>query len=252
MPGLSDSGNPDDIRIHLEEILAADDARAKPPESESESDAELREAVQLRPALRSKLEAVLGEVVEAVPGLSDAEVTKLSATRAARDALRVASRTLARVDNHLRSVTGERNPELGRKYGVYGANPVTFGGVYRALSQCVAENDRVKDLPQEGEGKFKLSRRLARLVGESRDQLRTLLGERFSSRSELSQAVALKGNVVAQARSVISAVRNHLYAELPLRKKDPELRDYGFRPVRSPSRASSEEEDGEESEDGEE
>jgi len=56
--------------------------------------------------------------------------------------------------------------------------------------------------------------------------------------------------VLSEALSTITAVRNHLYANLADRKRDANLRDYGFRPIRSGgSRGASGEDEGDESED---
>jgi hypothetical protein len=81
--------------------------------------------------------------------LSDAEVKKILATRAARNALRDGQEVLARIDSHLLSVTGERNPPVGLNYGVFGRNPESFAGVYRALVHSDAENARIAALPED-------------------------------------------------------------------------------------------------------
>ena len=238
MPGLSDSGQPDDIRIHLEQILDADKAHAAAPEGESPQDALFRRSLLLPAALRARVEAALAQMQQSAPGLSAAEVAKLTATRAGRDALSVGQEALARVDSHLQSVTGQRNPDLGRVYGVYGTNPESFAAVYRALGQSLTENGRVNALAQGSpESALAFTPVIASEVSAAHDRLGAILGERVATRAELSRAVALKGDLVSEAQAAISAARNHLYANLPLRKKDPDLRDYGFRPLRRRGRS---------------
>ncbi len=251
MAGISDSGHPDDIHIHLEQILSSDATRAEEVEGESEVERIARQSVRLSPPLRQRVSAALGAVASAVPGLSDAETKKLLTTRAGRDALRKGKRALARVDDHLHAVTGRRNPQIGRVYGVFGRNPYTFGGVYRALGQCVAENERIKALPEgEADATRVFSPYIELQIVQARDELQAILGARLSSRSELSQQIAVRDEVLADAVAVIGAVRSHLYANLPLGKRDPDLREYGYRPIRS-GRPSSVEVDGEEDDDAE-
>jgi hypothetical protein len=128
--------------------------------------------------------------------------------------------------------------------------------VYRALRQSLAEDERLGALdagdPARGLAfteavRFALENALERLSG--------VLGDRVTTRAERSRAIILHDDLVDDATSVISAVRNHLYANLPLRKKDPDLRGYGFRPIRTgaSSGASNDEEgDGEEAGESEE
>jgi hypothetical protein len=246
MPGLSDSGQPDDVRIHLEQITTADKARTVAPEGESERDALYRTSAQLPQTLRARVEASLQKVSEAAPGLSAAEVAKLTTSRAGRDALQAGKQALARVDSHLQAVTGQRNPQIGRSYGVYGRNPVSFAGVYRALAQSVNEDRRLRALPESDPERAMLFTPLVSSdVCEAHSRLAAILGDRVSTRAELSREIALKDDVLDEAAATISAVRNHLYANLPERKTDPDLRDYGFRPVRAGRRAA---QDGDEEE----
>lgn len=247
MPGISDSGHPDDIRIHLEEISTADARRAEPEPNETPEEAEVRTSVYLPEALRSRLTATLGDMQASAPGLSAAEANKMLATRHARNALDQAKDALSRVDSHLQSVTGERNPQIGRSYGVYGRNPESFAGVYRSLELCAAEDQRIRALPEAAADRARLfTPVVAKAINGSREQLRELLGASLASRAQLSQKIAVKSDLLTEARNVISAVRNHLYANLPGRKQDPDLREYAFRPVRIGSRGTSEEENVEE------
>src|SRR5690606_34259640 len=137
---ISDSRQPDDVRHHIETIITADDEVAVAPEGENEEQRVIRESVKLTPWLRRRADAVLIELSAQVPGLTAAETAKLLTTQEGIDALEKGEAALARVDSHLQSVTGERNPIVGKKYGVYGENPETFNGVYRALEQSVNEN----------------------------------------------------------------------------------------------------------------
>ena len=243
MPGLSDSGQPDDIRIHLEQIIAADDARATAPDGESERDALWRNSARLPAGLRSRVEVSLRMIREAAPGLTAAEVAKLTTSRAGRDALDAGKEALARVDSHLQAVTDERNPEVGRNYGVYGDNPVSFAGVYRALVLSMNEDQRIRALAENDLRRALLFTPLvASEVSEAHTRLAAILGDRLSTRADLSRAIALKGDMLDEATATISAVRNHLYANLPQRKTDPDLRDYGFRPVRAGRRGAQGEE----------
>jgi len=234
MPGISDSGNPDDIRIHLEEIGSANARRAEPESGETEAETETRLSVLLPPALAARLDSVVANLREAVPGLGAVEGAKILATRHARNALRAGKEALSRVDSHLQAVTGTVNPQLGRNYGVYGRNPESFAGVYRSLEQSAAEDERIRSLPEDAPDRARLfTPVVARAIETARGQLRGLLGDSLAARAEWSRNVAVKDEVLSEAKSVIGAVRNHLYANLALRKRDPDLRDYGFRPVRT-------------------
>ncbi len=249
MAGISDSGNPDDIHIHLEQILSADASRAGEVEGESELEKIARESVRLPPVLRRGVGASLEALTAAVPGLSDVEAKKLLTTRAGRDALKKGQRALARVDDHLHSVAGRRNPQIGRSYGVYGRNPETFGGVYRALGQCVTENDRIKAGASDAPERARLFTPYVELVvTQAHEELKAIVGARLSTRADLSQQVAVKDEVLREAGAAISAVRSHLYANLPLGKRDPDLREYGFRPIHVGRTSASVEEDTDEEE----
>ncbi len=118
MAGISDSGNPDDIRVHLEQIISADASRREMVPGESDRERLTRESVLLSSDLEQRVKSSLADIAGAVPGLGDAEATKILTTRAGRDALKKGKRALARVDDHLRSVTGQQNPQIGRAYGV--------------------------------------------------------------------------------------------------------------------------------------
>ncbi len=252
MAGISDSGNPDDIHIHLEQILSADASRAEDVEGESELEKIARQSVRLSPTLRRRTSASLEALTAAVPGLSDVEAKKLLTTRAGRDALKKGQRALTRVDDHLQSVSGRRNPQIGRSYGVYGRNPETFGGVYRALGQCVTENERIKALATDAPDRARVfTPYVELLVTQAYEELKGILGARLSTRADLSQQVAVRDEVLKEAVAAISAVRCHLYANLPLGKRDPDLREYGFRPLRA-GRPSASVDDAEEDETDEE
>ena len=232
MAGISDSNHPDDIKLHLERIIEADDAHSAAPDGETEMQAMLRTSVKLPPALRTRIESSLHDLSGQAPGLSAAETTKLLTTRAGRDALNRGEDALGRVDDHLQAVTGERRPLIANRYGVYGDNPVSFGGVLRSLELSATENARIDALPAGSDERKLLFTPLIRYrVEHARDQLSALLGTRLDTRASLSQAVATKNETLDEAQAVISAVRSHLYANLPERKNDPDLRLYGFRPL---------------------
>jgi hypothetical protein len=237
MAGTSDSKQPDDLKLHLEQIRDADDARAIVPEGETDAQRKARESLRLRPKLRARVGAVLRDLQGAVPGLSAAETKKLLATRDARDALKKGTVALARVDDFLQGATGERNPLIGKDYGVYGDNPTSFGGVLRALELSVGENGRRAALPDTAENADERELLFTELiqaeVEAARDTLAALVAARLGTRADLSRAVSLKDKTLDEARAVISAVRSHLYANMPDRKQDVGLRDYGFRPLRA-------------------
>lgn len=243
MAGVSDSRHPDDLRIHLDQILSADALLAQPAGGETEAEARTRLSAQLPSRLKARVSEALAALSEAAPGISAAEADKLLTTRAARDALREGREALARVDAHLASVTSERDPHIGRKYGVYGKNPETFGGVLRALTQADDENTRISALPEANpERALAFTPVIASAVSEARAHLSAQLGERFATRAEFSRKVVVKDSTLSEARASIAAVRNHLYANLPSRKRDPDLRNYGFRPL--PTRTSGSPDDG--------
>ena len=246
MAGISDSRQPDDVRHHIETIIAADDKAADAPEGETEEQQLIRESVKLMPWLRARTDAVLIELGAQVPGLTAAETAKLLTTQEGIDALERGEAALARVDSHLQSVTGERNPTIGKKYGVYGENPETFNGVYRALELSVGENATLiakrAELQSEEGGAERAAedpdlRRIFsplvdREVQTARDELARLITARHGTRAEFSQAASVKGDTMTEANGVISAVREHLYANLPNRKQDERLRDYGYVPLK--------------------
>ena len=106
--------------------------------------------------------------------------------------------------------------------------------MYRALAQSVSEDERLGALPESDPARaLLLTPLVSSEVSAAHNRLGAILGERVSTRAELSREIALRDDVVDEAAATISAVRNHLYANLPERKTDPDLRDYGFRPVRS-------------------
>lgn len=222
---------PDDIKLQLEQIAKADDERREVPEGETEDQRIARESALLRPELRARVGASIVAIGEQVPGLTAVETAKLLATRAGRDALEQGKVALARVDAHLQSITEERNPLIGKSYGVYGSNPVSFAGVLRALALSSGENVRIAALPEgNAERRLLFSALIEREVEQAFDGLAAIIGDRLGSRAALSKAVTVKGETLDEARKVITAVRNHLHANLPDRKQDDDLRDYGFAP----------------------
>jgi len=238
MPGISDSGQADDLKIHLETILAADTARQTAPDGESDAARRARESAILRPRLRERLEQALADLGAQVPGLPAAEVAKLTATRAGREALDLGIAALGRVDDHLQAVTGERNPILGKSYGVYGLNPTSFGGVLRSLSMCQAEEARLAALPEDDARRELLFTPVVKdAVDGAYAKLTALLGEKAAARGELSRSTSVKQASVEEAGAAIAAARQHLYANLPERKTDRGLYDYGFRPIQTGRRA---------------
>ncbi len=242
MAGTSDSKQPDDIKFHLETIVAADDARKIVPEVETEDERIERESVVLRPKLRERVDRILSELNTQVPGLTAAETAKLLASRAGRDALKAGRAALARVDDHLQSVTEQRNPVIGKKYGVHGENPESFGGVLRALELSGTENERLKGLPDgDPERDLVFTPLVAREVERARDALTRVLGTRTTTRASLSRGITVKDKTRDEALKLIAAVREQLYANLADRKQDDDLRDYGFRPIEVGGRPSREE-----------
>lgn len=249
MAGISDSRQPDDVKQQVEMIIEADDKLRAAPEGETEEQREDRESVQLPPWLRERTDAVLLELQAQVPGLTAAETAKLLASRAGRDALAKGEKALSRIDSWLHSATGERNPIIGKRYGVYGENPRTFAGVYRALELSVAENAEVtaaRDAARlenaelaKANPDFRrvFSPRIRREVQSARDELALLINSRHGTRAELSRAVTLKGETLTEANAVITFVREHLYANLPDGKQDDDLRDYGYRPLKRSTRS---------------
>lgn len=232
MPGISDSKSPDDIKLHLETILAADDARKVVPQGETEEAKLVRESAVLRPKLRARAEKALADVKVQVPGLSAVQIEKLTATRTGRDALASGVAALARVDAHLQSVTGEQNPLVGKRYGVYGDNPTSFGGVLRSLSMCVAEEEAIAKLaPEDDRRELAFSPLVAKTVTEAHATMQALVGAKEAARAELARGYTLKDATLDEAERTIAAVRQHLYANLPERRVDDDLYDYGFRPV---------------------
>lgn len=252
MPGISSTRKLDDIRIHLQQLISADDARRLPraadapaatnagANADADATALARQSGVLPPRMRATVEALLAEVHEHAPEMGGAETAKYRTSRAAQEALELGMDALARVDCHLQSVTKERKPLLGRNYGVYGPNPRTMASVARALFQCQVENARVKALliePSTAEDAQALADRvftpvIEAAVNDALAALDSLLNGRLSTRAELSRQVSFKLDLIDRAMSNITSVRNHLYANLPQRRRDPDLRDYGFRPLR--------------------
>jgi len=68
-------------------IIAADDARKTAPDGESQDEAKVRESVIFRPKLRQRLESALADFTGQAPDHGAAEVAKLAASRAGREAL---------------------------------------------------------------------------------------------------------------------------------------------------------------------
>lgn len=222
---------PDDTKLQLEQIAKADDERREVPEGETEDQRIERQSALLRPELRARVDASIVAIGEQVPGLTAVETAKFLATRAGRDALKQGKVALARVDAHLQSITEERNPLIGKSYGVYGSNPVSFAGVLRALALSSGENVRLAALPEgHAERRLLFSGLVEREVEQAFDKLAAIIGDRLGSRAALSKAFTVKGETLDEARKVITAVRNHLHANLPDRKQDDDLRDYGFTP----------------------
>jgi hypothetical protein len=253
MASTSDSRHPDDMYLHLGEVLDANKARMEPDPGETAADAVLRTSVLLSEQLRQRVEQSLSAVGEAVPGIGAAENKKLQTSAAARSARAQGRTALARVDSHLQSVTGARNPTEGHTYGVYGSNPRSFGGVYRALRQSLDENARVAALPESDPGRrFLFTPVIQASLTAADEHLASVLGDRTETRAKLSRKVAIKTDVLNEARATISAVRHHLYANLTLGKKDPDLREYGFLPVRRRRGSQGDEEEVEEGAEGEE
>jgi hypothetical protein len=252
MAGMSDSRNVDDVRLHLEMVVQANAARGRAVEGESAEAKAQRESAVLRAKLLERVEAALRKVSEEVPGLTLAETKKLLKTRAGRDALALGKAALARVDDHLQSVTGQRNPIEGKRYGVYGANPTSFTGVLRALGLSIDADARAREVAEgSAERELAFTPYVASEVRRAYEALAGVVGERVTSRADLRRAVAAKDESLTDALGVLSAVRAHLYANLPDRKEDDDLRDYGFTPVQMGARGARKQDDDEEDEDRE-
>ena len=232
MPGKSDSGQVDDLKVHLEAIVAADTARQVAPDGESDEARRARESVIFRPRLRQRLEAAVADLGAQSPGLSAAEVAKLTSTRAGREALDDGVAALGRVDDHLQAMTGERNPLIGKSYGVHGNNRDTFGGVLRSLSMCLVAEATLEALPQDDEQRELLFTPVVKdaVVG-AHAKMTAILGAKEAKRGDLSRSYAVKQATIDEAMAAVAAARQHLYANLPDRKMDRSLHDYGFRPI---------------------
>ena len=238
MPGMSDSGQVDDLKVHLATVIAANDARKVAPDGESDAAKRVRESALFRPRLAQRLAAALADLDAQAPGLSAAEVAKLMATRAGQEALEEGRAALGRVDDHLQAVTGQRNPLIGKSYGVFGANPTTFGAALRSLSMCIAEEERLEALPQDDERRELLMTPVVKdAVTGAHTKMTAVLGDRQAKRGELSRSYAVKQASLEEAAAAIAAARQHLYANLPDRKRDRSLYDYGFQPIQSGRRA---------------
>lgn len=236
--GISDTHQPDDLKQHLELVIEADDERkpktedGAPEEEETEEERELRESVMLPQPLRMRAEAALASLQTGAPGLTAAEAEKLMTTESAQAELAGGKDALARVDSHLQSRTGERNPKVATRYGVYGKNPESFPGVLRALELSVTEDAKLRELPAESpERNLIFTPVIRRKVETSRDALARLINQRLGTRAELSQTVSVKNKTLDEAESVLTDIREHLYANLPEGKQDPALRKYGYRPL---------------------
>lgn len=229
---MSDSRNLDDVKLHLELVRAADDARRAAVAGESEAAKARRESVVLLPSLRARVDEVYGEVQAQAPGLTAAEAQKLAKSEEGRAALDLGKDALGRVDDHLQSRTGKRNPVEGKRYGVFGNNPTSFGGVARALHLSLLEDERVRALAEgHAEKELAFTAFIASEVRRAHESLQGVMGERIASRANLSRVVSAKDETLNAAESVLTAVRGHLYANLPGRKQDDELREYGFTPI---------------------
>lgn len=232
MPGTSSTGQVDDLKRHLATILGANNARKAAPVGETEAEARVRESIVFRPRLEQRIVAALADLDTQVPGLSTAEVEKLMATQAGRDALEDGKAALGRVDDHLQSVTEERNPIIGKQYGVHGENPRTFGPVMSSLSMCLAEDAKLALLPATDERRELLFTAVVKdAVSGAHTRMTALVGTKEVKLGELSRSYAVKQASVDEAVGAIAAARQHLYANLPDRKMDKGLYDYGFRPI---------------------
>ncbi|EYF00259.1 hypothetical protein [Chondromyces apiculatus] len=232
MPGISDKAQVDDLKVHLETLLAADDARRVAPEEEAAAAQQLRESTVFRPKVRQRLERALADLNAQLLGLTAAEVAKLITTREALDALDAGIAALGRVDDHLRAITGERDPVIGKLYGVYGNNPTSFGGVLHSLALAQNEDLTISSLPDADPRRDYLFTPVIRdAVDTAYTALRAIVGDRYVTRGELSRGYAVKQTTIDEAAAAIAAARQHLYANLPDRKVDRTLHDYGFRPI---------------------
>jgi hypothetical protein len=232
MAGISDSQQPDDIKLHLETAIRGDNLREEVPDGESEQAKDVRESIHLPKKLRERADKALEDLSAQLPGLSAAQVDKLTATRAGRDALAAGVTALGRVDDHLQSVTGNRNPLVGKLYGVYGANPTSFAGVLRSLSMCTGQQKELSALKEDDERRDLLfTKVIEQDVDKAYADMSALVGTKASTRAELARGYTVKTATLKEGLSVLTAIRQHLYANLPNRRQDDDLIDYGFRPI---------------------
>ena len=233
MAGMSDSGAPDDIKLHLETALAADDAARETPKKKESATAKLhRESAILPKDVRDELQSVEAAMASELPGLTAAETAKLTASKAGRAALDVAKRALARIDDHLYAVTGERDPVVGKNYGVYGPNPSSFAGVYRSLGVSVQENERIAKLKSsDADRRYLFTPVIEKAVGGAYEGLSKVLGTRVETRALLANKAKASDATTKRAQKILTRVRQHLYANLPDQKQDHGLGVYGFEPI---------------------
>jgi hypothetical protein len=160
--------------------------------------------------LRARAEKALADLSQQVPGLSAAEVNKLTATRAGRDALKAGIHALGRVDDHLQSVTGQRNPVVGKLYGVHGTNPTTFAGVLRSLSMCMDQEKQLSELEETNERRDLLfTKVIGQAVENAHAAMSALVGTKAVSRGDLARGYSVKAATLKECLSVLTAIRQH-------------------------------------------
>ncbi|WP_197041602.1 hypothetical protein [Chondromyces apiculatus] len=234
---MSDSARVDDLKLHLQTLLRADDARRLPPPGELPPAQRIRESALFPPRIRARIERALADFNAHLPDFTDAELTKLTATRHARAALDAGMAALSRVDDHLHAVTGQRNPLVAKLYGVFGDNPTSFAGVLRSLSMAQTEDDTIAALPPDDDRRDLLFTPVIRdAVDAALTTLRALHTDKQAARGALSRGHATRHLCIDEAAAVIAIARQHLYANLPDRKLDRHLHDYGFRPIHTSRR----------------
>jgi hypothetical protein len=94
--------------------------------------------------------------------------------------------------------------------------------VYPALAQSVSEDERIRALPESDPARtVSFTPVVASEVIQADRRLAAILGDRVSTRADLSRQIALGDDVLNEAVATMSAVRNHLYANLPEPKTEP-------------------------------
>jgi hypothetical protein len=86
------------------------------------------------------------------------------------------------------------------------------------LKPHVSEDRRIRLLPESDPARaLLLTPLVAGEVSEAHGRLAAILGDRVSTRADLSREIALRDDVLDEAAATISAVRNHLLPQMGCR-----------------------------------